>query len=83
MARTPLFVGLRRAGFDSAARLDLKKAWAAAYKSVHGPVKGAAQALAAGNWTEAARGMLQFIASPGPKGVAGPERPRRTAPQEE
>ncbi len=38
-------VGLRRAGFDSAARLELKRAWAAAYLSVLGPVKGAAAAL--------------------------------------
>jgi UDP-N-acetylglucosamine acyltransferase len=67
-------VGLRRAGFDSAARLDLKRAWAAAFNSVSGPVKGAAAALQSGEWTEAARSMLDFIAGTGAKGVAAPER---------
>lgn len=74
-------VGLRRAGFDSAARLDLKRAWAAAYHSVLGPVRGAAAALESGSWTEASQSLLQFIAAPGPKGVAGPERGWRTGSQ--
>lgn len=65
-------VGLRRAGFDSAARLDLKRAWTAAFKSVLGPVKGAAAALEKGGWAEPAQALLRFIATPGSKGVAGP-----------
>jgi UDP-N-acetylglucosamine acyltransferase len=67
-------VGLRRAGFDSAARMDLKRAWATVCQSKLGPVKGAAAALESGQWTEAARHLLHFIAHPGPKGVAGPAR---------
>ena len=69
-------VGLRRAGFDSAARLQLKRAWSAAFTSPLGPVKGAAAALESGQWTDAALKMLQFIARPGAKGVAGPEKVR-------
>ncbi len=65
-------VGLRRAGFDSAARLDLKRAWTTVIQSPMGPVKGAAAALASRVWTEASRKLLEFIAHPGPKGVAGP-----------
>jgi UDP-N-acetylglucosamine acyltransferase len=67
-------VGLRRAGIDSAVRLELKRAWAAAFNAVSGPVKGAAAALQSGEWTDAARSMLEFIANPGAKGIAGPER---------
>lgn len=67
-------VGLRRAGFDNAARLDVKRAWVAAYKSPLGPVRGAAAALQEHSWTAAARQLLEFIASPGAKGIAGPAR---------
>ena len=67
-------VGLRRAGFDSAARLDLKRAWVAAYTSPLGIVRGAAGALGAGEWSEPSRKLLEFLANPGPKGVAGPDR---------
>ncbi len=67
-------VGLRRAGFDSSARLDLKRAWAAAYQSTLGLVRGAAAALESGPWTDASRQLLHFIANPGPKGIAGPVR---------
>lgn len=67
-------VGLRRAGFDNAARLELKRAWAAAYLSAPGPVKGAAAALEHGQWSDAAQKFLRFLAFPGPKGIAGPDR---------
>ena len=67
-------VGLRRAGFDSAARLELKRAWAATYLSVLGPVKGAVAALESTQWSEAAVKFLNFIAGSGAKGVAGPDR---------
>jgi UDP-N-acetylglucosamine acyltransferase len=76
-------IGLRRAGFDSAARLDLKRAWAAVYQSMLGLVRGAAAALESGEWTEASRKMLQFIAQPGPKGVAGPVRDCRAVARDE
>lgn len=69
-------VGLRRAGFDSSARLELKRAWAEVYRSPLGPVKAAARALEEARWTEAARNFLEFVANPGAKGVAGPGRDR-------
>jgi UDP-N-acetylglucosamine acyltransferase len=65
-------VGLRRAGFDNAARLDLKRAWEAAFHSTLGPVKGAAAALASVQWTEASQNLLRFVANPGSKGIAVP-----------
>ena len=65
-------VGLRRAGFDNAARLELKRAWAAVYQSVHGPVKGATAALEASGWSDAAQLYLRFIAATGSKGIVGP-----------
>ena len=67
-------IGLRRAGFDSATRLDIKRAWSTAYKSQLGPVKGAAAALAEGGWTGAARVLLEFMAAGGKKGLASPHR---------
>ncbi len=67
-------VGLRRAGVDSAARLELKRAWAATYLSVLGPVKGAAAALNDAQWSVAALKFLGFIADSGPKGVGCPNR---------
>lgn len=70
-------VGLRRAGFDSAARLEIKRAWNTAYKSHSGPVRGAAQALEGGEWSEAAQALLRFMAAGGKKGIACPRR-RRT-----
>jgi UDP-N-acetylglucosamine acyltransferase len=70
-------VGLRRAGFDSSARLEIKRAWTAAYKSSAGPVKGAAHALESGDWSEAAKALLQFMAAGGKKGIACPGRRRR------
>jgi UDP-N-acetylglucosamine acyltransferase len=69
-------IGLRRAGFDSAARLEIKRAWTAAYKSAAGPVKGAAGALESGGWSPAAQALLQFMADGGRKGVACPRRRR-------
>ena len=67
-------VGLRRAGYSSAVRLELKRAWAAAYLSLLGPVKGAAAALAEGNWSDAAQVFLRFVSTPGPKGTVAPRR---------
>ena len=67
-------IGLRRAGFDSATRLEIKRAWNSAYKSQLGPVKGAAAALAGASWTPAARTLLEFMAAGGKKGLAGPRR---------
>lgn len=69
-------VGLRRAGFDHAARLDLKRALQAATDSALGMVKGAAHALASREWTAAATTLLEFLSAPGPKGLASPARPR-------
>jgi UDP-N-acetylglucosamine acyltransferase len=76
-------VGLRRAGFDAAARLDLKRAWAAVYQSALGLVRGAVAALESGSWTEASQKMLHFIAQPGPKGIAGPIRDCRAVARDE
>ncbi len=67
-------VGLRRAGYSSAVRLELKRAWAAAYRSLFGPVKGAAAALASESWSDAAQLFLRFVATPGPKGIIAPGR---------
>jgi UDP-N-acetylglucosamine acyltransferase len=75
-------VGLRRAGFDSAARLEIKRAWNTAYKSPAGPVKGAALALESGAWSEAARALLSFMAAGGKKGIACPRRRRGETRQE-
>lgn len=75
--------GLRRAGFDSATRLDIKRAWNTAYKSPAGPVKGAAQALGSGRtWTEAAEKLLEFMAAGGKKGIACPRRRRSDSRQD-
>jgi len=67
-------VGLRRAGMDSAVRLELKRAWHAAFDSATGPVKSAVQALAAVPWSGPARQFLEFIAAAGPRGLAVPRR---------
>jgi UDP-N-acetylglucosamine acyltransferase len=67
-------VGLRRAGFDNAVRLELKRAWMAVRSSALGLSKGAAAILAEKTWSEPAQNLLTFIANPGPKGVAGPDR---------
>jgi UDP-N-acetylglucosamine acyltransferase len=69
-------VGLRRAGFDSAARRALKQAWRAVYLSSESPVKAAHAALETAVTPEA-RQFLAFIAAAGPKGVAC-YRPRRS-----
>ena len=64
-------VGLRRAGFDGPARLEIKRAFTAVYFSVMGPVKAAAQALEAESWSPRAMKFLEFFTHPGPKGIAG------------
>jgi len=69
-------VGLRRAGFDSAVRMQIKRAWRAAFLSSAGPVKAAAAALAGHQWPDPARQLLEFIAAAGPKGVITPRRVR-------
>jgi UDP-N-acetylglucosamine acyltransferase len=69
-------IGLRRAGFDNAGRLEIKRAWSAAYQSSLGPVKGAAAALESGSWSDAAQLLLGFIAATGSKGIACPRRQR-------
>lgn len=69
-------VGLRRAGFDSAVRLDLKRAWTAVIQSALGMIKGAAAVLETGEWSEPSRQLLEFISRSGNKGVAGPGRER-------
>jgi UDP-N-acetylglucosamine acyltransferase len=69
-------IGLRRAGFDSTLRMEIKRAWRTAYHSPDGPVKAAAAALAEHQWPDPARQMLAFIAAAGPKGVITPGRVR-------
>ncbi len=72
-------VGLRRAGYDNAARLDLKRAWNAAFFSGAGPVRGAERALAGAAWSGPARLFLEFIAATGPRGIAAPAARRRNS----
>ncbi len=62
-------VGLRRAGIDSQARLEIKRAFSAVYFSTLGPTRAAAQALQEREWSEPASKFLQFFASAGPKGI--------------
>jgi UDP-N-acetylglucosamine acyltransferase len=65
-------VGLRRGGFDSAARADIKRAYSTVFHSPAGPVKAATAALEETSWSQPARHFLSFIAHPGSKGVARP-----------
>lgn len=64
-------VGLRRAGLDSATRLELKRLYREVFSHALGPVKGAA-ALLTGITSGSGRQFLEFIAQPGQKGVCTP-----------
>jgi UDP-N-acetylglucosamine acyltransferase len=69
-------VGLRRGGFDSTARADIKRAYSTVFHSPAGPVKAATAALEETSWSPPARHFLSFIAHPGSKGVARPRDQR-------
>jgi UDP-N-acetylglucosamine acyltransferase len=64
-------IGLRRAGLDSAARLELKRLYRRVYKDACGPVKAAA-ALLPEIMSASGRRFLEFIAQPGSKGLCTP-----------
>ena len=66
-------VGLRRAGFDSAARLALKKAWKAVFCAGVPPVPSAATMLESAEgagFSAEVRRFLEFIAATGARGIA-------------
>lgn len=64
-------IGLRRAGLDNAARLELKRLYRAVYQHPLGPLKAAASLL---EETDSATGreFLSFIAAAGSKGLCTP-----------
>ena len=64
-------VGLRRAGLDSAARLELKRLYREVFHHPLGPVKSAA-ALLTGITSPSGHHFLEFIAHPGRKGLSTP-----------
>lgn len=65
-------IGLRRAGIDSPARLELKRLYRLLFQHPLGPVKAAAQLLLSGTPSDTAKTFLQFIAATGSKGIATP-----------
>ena len=65
-------VGLRRAGFSPEARADIKRAFTVVFRSPAGPVKAATTALESTDWTPEARAFLEFMTTPGSKGIASP-----------
>ena len=64
-------VGLRRAGIDSATRMELKRLYREVFQHPLGPVKSAAHLLPEA-LSETARNFLEFMAHPGPKGLCTP-----------
>lgn len=64
-------VGLRRAGLDSEARLELKRLYRQVFQHPLGPVK-AATALLPETQSTSGRTFLSFIAATGSKGLATP-----------
>lgn len=64
-------VGLRRAGLDSAARLELKRLYREIFNHPLGPAKSAA-ALLAETTSPSGRLFLEFMATPGSKGISTP-----------
>lgn len=66
-------VGLRRAGFDSASRLALKRAWKAVFCAGTPPVPAAGALLEgaeSAGFSAEVRRFLEFIAATGPRGIA-------------
>lgn len=64
-------IGLRRAGVDSAARQELKRLYREVFSHALGPVKSATLLLP-GTTSESGRLFLEFLASPGTKGLSTP-----------
>ena len=64
-------IGLRRAGFDHAARLELKRLYREVFGHPLGPVKSASLLLTETN-SASGRRFLEFLANPGPKGTSTP-----------
>lgn len=64
-------IGLRRAGLDSGARLELKRLYRSVFQHAMGPVKSAA-ALLEETTSVTGRAFLQFIATSSSKGLATP-----------
>lgn len=61
-------VGLRRAGFDSAARAEIKEAYHLLFLSRH-PLRNLKEIAAARPWSDAARKLVDAVATPSRKGV--------------
>ena len=64
-------IGLRRAGLDGPARQELKRLYREVFSHPQGPVKSAALLLN-DTISESGRRFLEFIATPGPKGLCTP-----------
>ena len=64
-------IGLRRAGVDTAARQELKRLYREVFSHPFGPVKSAALLLPE-TTSASGRRFLEFVASPGSKGLSTP-----------
>ena len=64
-------IGLRRAGFDTAARAEVKRAFHLLYRSGRN-VSQALEAAATGAWSDNAREFFDFVAGAKRRGICAP-----------
>jgi len=74
-------IGLKRAGLDSARRIEIKRAFSLVYRS-NKPFRAAAEEALASEWSSEAREFFEFILS-SKRGVCGTGGPRGDAEETE